>query len=69
MTIQTLSVQEPEQVAGGLLVSLGSNPIVNGSLDVTPGGVFTLVGSLLGGLTGLLKGLPLLGGLLGGLGS
>lgn len=69
MSIQTLSTQETEHVAGGLLVSLGNNPIVNGALDVTPGGVFALVGSLLGGLTGLLKGLPLLGGLLGGLGS
>ncbi|MBL0718471.1 hypothetical protein JI742_01090 [Piscinibacter sp. Jin2] len=68
MSIQNLSQPEIEQVSGGLLLSIGSNPILNGSLDLTPNGIFTLISSLLGGLTGLLKGLPVIGGLLGTIG-
>lgn len=67
MSIQTLSTRETQDVSGGLSLAIGDNPILNGALNLTPGGIFTLVGSLLGGLTNLLKGLPLLGGLLTGL--
>lgn len=63
MGMQVLNKEEINEVSGGLSIALGNNPILNGMMDFTPGGIFTLAGSLLGGLMGLLRGLPLVGGL------
>jgi hypothetical protein len=55
--MQELNQAEMTEVSGGLSVELGNNPIINGILDITPGGIFTLAGSLLNGALGLVTGL------------
>lgn len=57
MSMQTLNQAEMSEVSGGLSVTVGDNPILNGGFNLTPGGTFTLIGSLLGGALGLLGGL------------
>lgn len=57
MSMQVLNQAEMSEVSGGLSVAVGDNPIINGGVSVTPGGVFTLAGSLLGGALGLVSGL------------
>lgn len=64
MYLQELSVNEIHEVSGGLSIAIGENPILNGSLSFAPGGIFTLLGSLLGGSLGLLGGLPVVSRLL-----
>lgn len=62
MNVQVLSKEEINEVSGGLGVSVTSPFLVN-NLDFNPAGIFTLVSSLLGSTLGLLRGLPLVGGL------
>lgn len=57
MSMQVLNQAEMSEVSGGLSIAVGDNPILNGGFNLTPGGVFTLVGSLLGGALGLVSGL------------
>lgn len=57
MSMQVLNQAEMSEVSGGLSVTVGDNPIVNGTVSVSPGGTFTLLGSLLGGALGLVGGL------------
>ncbi|MCA1925497.1 MAG: hypothetical protein LDL16_04360 [Thiobacillus sp.] len=61
MSMQELNQAEMSEVSGGLSIAIGDNPILNGGFNLTPGGTFNLLGSLLAGALGLL------GGLLGGL--
>ncbi len=57
MSMQTLNQAEMNEVSGGLILGIGGNPILNGALDFTPGGVFTLLGSLVASAKGFLGGL------------
>ncbi|MCA1977843.1 MAG: hypothetical protein LDL19_01265 [Thiobacillus sp.] len=57
MSIEVLNKAEMSEVSGGLSIAVGDNPILNGGFNLTPGGTFTLLGSLLGGAMGLLGGL------------
>lgn len=76
MAIQELNQVEVNEVAGGLSLVIGGNPIINGVLDIAPAGIFTLLNGLLlasttttAVLTGIIDGvLATVTGLLGKLG-
>lgn len=57
MSVQVLNPAEMSEVSGGLSIAIGDNPILNARIDVTPGGTFTLLGSLVGGALNFVRGL------------
>ncbi|MDD5330324.1 MAG: hypothetical protein PHX38_09985 [Sulfuricella sp.] len=66
MAMHELNSKEINEVSGGLSLGIDS-PFLTGSIGINPAGIFTVLSGLLGGVMGLLGGLPLIGGLLGSL--